>query len=120
MEKETVHRFASISNLGTHVFMDKMEDMIQIYNHTEQICFDDFNLFMPKGAIFCWISGIVIFEAQGALCNLLPSYAAIKYGCWDYIMGYQVMGAIFEINAGIGVMMNGFFKSGFMMRPHFP
>lgn len=35
MEKEAVHRFASISNPGTRVFMDKMEDMIQIYNHTE-------------------------------------------------------------------------------------
>ena len=41
MEKEAVHSFASISNPGTRVFMDKMEDMIQIYNHTEQICFDD-------------------------------------------------------------------------------
>lgn len=46
MEKEAVHRFASISNPGTHVFMDKMEDMIQIYNHTEQICFDDKRIYL--------------------------------------------------------------------------
>ena len=46
MEKEAVYRFASISNPGTHVFMDKMEDMIQIYNHTEQICFDDKQIYL--------------------------------------------------------------------------
>lgn len=46
MEKEAVHRFASISTPGTHVFMDKMEDMIQIYNHTEQICFDDKRIYL--------------------------------------------------------------------------
>lgn len=46
MEKEAVHRFASISNPGTRVFMDKMEDMIQIYNHTEQICFDDKQIYL--------------------------------------------------------------------------
>lgn len=46
MEKEAVHRFASISNPGTRVFMEKMEDMIQIYNHTEQICFDDKRIYL--------------------------------------------------------------------------
>lgn len=70
-----------------------------------------FNLFMSKASIFCWLSGIVIFAAQGALCNLLPSYVATKYGRWDYTMGYQVIGTIFEIGAGIGVMMTGFFTN---------
>lgn len=46
MEKEAVHRFASIRNPGTRVFIDKMEDMIQIYNYTEQICFDDKRIFL--------------------------------------------------------------------------
>lgn len=46
MEKEAVHRFASFSNPGTRVFMDKMEDMIQIYNHTERICFDDKKIYI--------------------------------------------------------------------------
>lgn len=46
MEKEAVHRFASISNPGTRVFINKMEDMIQIYNHTEQICFDDKRIYL--------------------------------------------------------------------------
>lgn len=40
MKKKAVRRFADISNPGTAVFVDKMADMIQIYNHTEQICFD--------------------------------------------------------------------------------
>lgn len=66
---------------------------------------------MPKGSIFCWISGIIIFAAQGALCNLLPSYVATKYGRWDYNAGYKVIGFIFEVFAGIGVMMTGFFTN---------
>lgn len=67
------------------------------------------NLFMPRGIVFCWLSGIIIFAAQGALCNLLPSYVATKYGRWDYTPGYQIIGTIFEVGAGIGVMMTGFF-----------
>ncbi|MCC8151119.1 MAG: MFS transporter [Lachnospiraceae bacterium] len=68
-------------------------------------------LFMPKGAIFCWICTVIIFIAQGALCNLLPSYVATKYGRWDYTSGYQVIGFMFEAGAGVGVMMTGFFAS---------
>lgn len=49
MEKEAVHRFASISDPGTRVFIDKMEDMIQIYNHTEQICFDGKKIYLVAG-----------------------------------------------------------------------
>ena len=46
MEQEAVHCFASISNPGTLVFVDKMEDMIRIYNHTERICFDDKRIYL--------------------------------------------------------------------------
>lgn len=46
MEKKAVHQFASLSNSGTRVFIDRMEDMIQIYNHTEQICFDNERLYL--------------------------------------------------------------------------
>ena len=35
MEKDAVHRFASIGNPGTRMFMEKMDEMIQIYNRTE-------------------------------------------------------------------------------------
>ena len=49
MEKDAVHRFASIGNPGTQMFMEKMDEMIQIYNRTEQICFDDKKIYLlPK------------------------------------------------------------------------
>lgn len=41
MKMDAVHQFASLSNSGVHVFVEKMDDMIQIYNHTEEICFDN-------------------------------------------------------------------------------
>ncbi len=74
-----------------------------------------FTLLMPRGAVFCWLAGIIIFAAQGALCNLLPSYVATKYGRWDYPSGYRVIGTIFEIGAGIGVMMIGIFQNAAVM-----
>lgn len=46
MKEKAVRQFASISNPETRVFIDKMEDMIQIYNHTEQICFDDKKIYL--------------------------------------------------------------------------
>ena len=49
MEKDAAHRFASIGNPGTRMFMEKMDEMIQIYNRTEQICFDDKKIYLlPK------------------------------------------------------------------------
>lgn len=41
MKMDAVHQLVSLSNSGTHVFAEKMEDMIQIYNHTEEICFNN-------------------------------------------------------------------------------
>lgn len=46
MKEKAVHAFATISNPETRVFVDKMEDMIQIYNHTEQICFDSDRIYL--------------------------------------------------------------------------
>lgn len=46
MKKKAVYRFANISNPGTTIFVERMEDMIQIYNHTEQICFDDKKIYL--------------------------------------------------------------------------
>lgn len=46
MEEKTVRAFAECGNPGTGVFMDKMEDMIQIYNHTSQICFDKEKIYL--------------------------------------------------------------------------
>ena len=41
--------FATISNPGTGIFIEKMKDMIQIYNHTSQICFDDKRVYLVAG-----------------------------------------------------------------------
>lgn len=46
MEKKAVSAFAAVGNPGTGVFVDKMEDMIQIYNHTSQICFDKEKIYL--------------------------------------------------------------------------
>lgn len=46
MEKKAVKAFAPIANPGTSVFVDRMEDMIQIYNQTTQICFDDKKIYL--------------------------------------------------------------------------
>lgn len=46
MKGKAVHQFALISNPETRVFVEKMEDLIQIYNHTEQICFDDKKIYL--------------------------------------------------------------------------
>ncbi len=46
METKAIKEFAAACNPGTKVFVDKMEDMIQIYNHTAQICFDNENIYL--------------------------------------------------------------------------
>ena len=40
IEREALSSFATISNPGTGIFLDKMRDMVRIYNHTSEICFD--------------------------------------------------------------------------------
>lgn len=49
IEKNVIAAFAQISNPETGIFIDKMEDMIQIYNHTEKICFDDKKIYLVEG-----------------------------------------------------------------------
>lgn len=46
LEQDAVKAFAAVNNPGTRIFMDKMEDMIQIYNHTSQICFDSERIYL--------------------------------------------------------------------------
>ncbi len=43
---EVIKSFAAMSNPGTGVFAEKMEDIIHIYNHTSQICFDNENIYL--------------------------------------------------------------------------
>lgn len=49
MERNVVKAFAEISNPGTGVFAEKMRDMILIYNHTAEICFDDKQIYLVAG-----------------------------------------------------------------------
>lgn len=49
MERNVVKAFAEISNPGTGVFTEKMRDMILIYNHTSEICFDNKQIYLVAG-----------------------------------------------------------------------
>ena len=51
MQKNVIEAFAELHNPGTGVFMDKMDDMIQIYNHTDRICFDDKKIYLLPNSI---------------------------------------------------------------------
>lgn len=46
MEKKSVGAFASLGNPSTDMLVEKMQDMIQIYNHTSQICFDKERIYL--------------------------------------------------------------------------
>lgn len=48
MKSKDVKAFAAIGNPETSVFINKMEDMIQIYNYTNQICFDKEKIYLLK------------------------------------------------------------------------
>ena len=45
-KSKAVHDFAALGNPQTGVLTEKMQDMIDIYNHTEQICFDRENIYL--------------------------------------------------------------------------
>lgn len=49
VERRIVAAFAEISNPGTGVFVEKLEDMIQIYGRTTDICFDEKNIYLIAG-----------------------------------------------------------------------
>ncbi len=46
MKKTAVKAFATLGNPGTELFVEKMDTMIQIYNHTQEICFDNENIYL--------------------------------------------------------------------------
>ena len=49
IEDNIIKAFAELSNPETLVFVDKMNDMIKIYNHTEEIYFDDEKIYLVVG-----------------------------------------------------------------------
>ena len=46
MQDQSIKEFAEISNPQTGVFVDRLEDVIRIFNHTDQICFDRENIYL--------------------------------------------------------------------------
>ena len=45
-EKAVVNAFAAVGDPGTGLVLHQMDDMIQIYDHTAQVCFDDKNIYL--------------------------------------------------------------------------
>ena len=46
LEKKVVREFAVLGNPNTSVITGRIQDMIQIFNHTEGICFDHENIYL--------------------------------------------------------------------------
>lgn len=49
IERKTVESFAEISNPGVWIFSEKLNDLIHIYNRTEEIYFDDNKIYLVAG-----------------------------------------------------------------------
>ena len=49
MEKTIIEDFSKLSNPETRIFVEKMDDMIQIYNYTSKICFDGKKIYLIVG-----------------------------------------------------------------------
>ncbi len=49
LEVQVTERLSQYNNPGTGVFIEKMDDLITIYNHTERIAFDDENIYLIAG-----------------------------------------------------------------------
>lgn len=72
-------------------------------------------LFMARSAVFVWATALVLFIAQGAIGNVVPSYVTTIYGRWDYPAAWRFIGTIFVIGCGFGIMMTGFFHNPYAM-----
>lgn len=46
IETDSIAAFAEMSNPGTNLFTEKMDELIVIYNHTTDICFDESNIYL--------------------------------------------------------------------------
>lgn len=46
IETDSIAAFAEMSNPGTSLFTEKMDDLIFVYNHTTDICFDNNNIYL--------------------------------------------------------------------------
>ena len=48
LEQSVLKSFATISNPGTGMLTEKMQDLVEIYNHTSEICFDDKRIYLME------------------------------------------------------------------------
>ena len=46
IETDSIYAFAEMSNPGTNLFTDKMDDLIFVYNQTTDILFDNNNIYL--------------------------------------------------------------------------
>lgn len=46
LEERAVREFAILGNPGTSILTERMNDMVQIFNHTEHICFDREHIYL--------------------------------------------------------------------------
>ena len=46
IERQVIESFAEISNPGVWMFVEKLEDLIQIYGRTSEICFDNKHIYL--------------------------------------------------------------------------
>lgn len=46
METDSIAAFAEMSNPGTSLFTEKMDDLIFVYNQITDICFDSNNIYL--------------------------------------------------------------------------
>lgn len=49
MDKDVLEQLASVANPGTSIFVDKLDEMIRIYNSTEQIYCDEKKIYLVAG-----------------------------------------------------------------------
>lgn len=49
IERQVIEAFAEISNPGVWMFVEKLEDLIQIYGRTTEICFDEKQIYLIAG-----------------------------------------------------------------------
>lgn len=49
ISRDVIESFAEVSNPNTAGFINKLEDVARIYNHTKEICFDKNHLYLIEG-----------------------------------------------------------------------
>lgn len=49
ISRDVIESFAEVSNPNTAGFINKLEDVARIYNHTKEICFDKNHLYLIAG-----------------------------------------------------------------------